>query len=71
MGRDREQDLIDALTVYDVTLACLEPYIEENMRKLLGGQIEAARDAYRETTGMLPMRLTRIHKEAVATKQPA
>ncbi len=51
----REKDLLAALMVYDVTLACLEPFVMEHMKALLSGQIKAAQDAYREVTGEDPL----------------
>jgi hypothetical protein len=48
-----------ALMVYDVTVACLEPFIQPEMRDLMAGQIKAARDAYLSVTGEEPMVLGR------------
>lgn len=55
----REKDLFNALMVYDVTLACLEPFIRPEMANSLCGQIKAAKDAYREVVGEEPFQLRR------------
>lgn len=56
----REKQLLGALKVYDVTLACLEPHINPEIRQLLNSQITAARDAYKEVTGEEPLELRRL-----------
>ena len=47
-----------ALMVYDVTVACLEPFLDDN--GMMGGQIKAARTAFTEATGEVPFKLRKF-----------
>ncbi len=55
-----------ALMVYDVTVACLEPFLNETGNVIMGLQKAAARDAYRAATGEEPFQLREFDSNAVA-----
>lgn len=49
-----------ALMVYDVTVACLEPFLDD--KGMMGGQVKAARDAFRSATGEEPFKLRKFNQ---------